>query len=388
MSKKQHRSIIAAARTNATTLRAPLTAFAIAYLLSACGGSEVGAPPASAGAAVTPGSGPTPTPTTNATAGALTTLGSTADDLGKTISSTAIPGVDPAVTQGAGGTVSATGGVIDAAANALSDGLGQTGSTPNPVGTTIAGTGSIVTATSGVVGGVASTVDALGTGPLSPLAPVTTPVAGALDTVANGLSAGGQVLGTTLSSSDVQQVTQPLSSAITPLVITLGQQTQNVGTTTGVGQPVSGLLGQIGGAVQNAGAQVAGTSSNPLAADVGQLVSGVGNTITNAGGLVNPNGPNGAAPIPGLITSLVGSSTTTVQTGTPSSGSGSSGGPLASLTGLLGSGTAGPLAPLTSALGTATAGGAAGGTTAGTSSATSGLTSLLGGGLPLVGKLP
>lgn len=388
MSKQQAKSIVNAARTHATTLRAPLTAFAVAYLLSACGGSELTAPPAaSAGGAVTPQPqpDPTPTPTTAATSGALTTLGSTATDLGGAVSSATVPGVNPAVSQGVGGTVAATGAVLDAAANDLSSGLGQIGSTSDPVGATVARTGSTVASTSGVVAGVASTINALGTGPLAPLAPITTPLAGALDTAANGISAGGQVLGNALSSSAVQQVTQPLSSAITPLVVTLGQQTQTVGTTTGIGQPVSGLLGQIGGAVQSAGAQVAGTSSNPLAADVGHLVSSVGNTVTNAGGLVNPNGPNGAAPIPGLITSLVGSSTTTVQPG-PSSGSGSSsgaGGPLSSLTGLLGSGGgASPLSPLTSALGSA------GGTTTGTGSATSGVASLLGGGLPLAGKLP
>lgn len=388
--KKQTRSIVAAARTNATTLRAPLTAFAVAYLLSACGGSELSAPPAAnAGGSVTPQPqpDPTPTPTAAATSGALTTLGATATDLGNTISSTAIPGVSPALSQGVGGTVAATGGVLDAAANAVSSGLGQIGSTPDPVGTTVAGMGSTIGATGAVVAGVASTVNALGQGPLSPLAPVTTPIAGGLTTAANGISAGGQVLGNTLASSAVQQVTQPLSSAVTPLVITLGQQTQSVGTTTGAGQPVSGLLGQIGGAVQSAGAQVAGTSGNPLAADVGHLVSGVGTTITNAGGLVNPNGPNGAAPIPGLITSLVGSTTNGVQPGTPSAGGGSgstgAGGPLSSLTGLLtGAGAAGPLAPLTSALGSA------GTASTRTSSSTGGLNSLLGGASPLAGKLP
>lgn len=387
MSKKQHRTIIETARTSATTFRAPLTAFAVAYLLSACGGSEMTAPPAAAaGGTVTPGPSPTPTTTTNATSGALTTLGSTASDLGGTISSTAIPGVSPAVSQGVGGTVSATGAVVDAAADAVSSGLGQIGSTPDPVGTTVAGLGSAVSATSGVVAGVASTVDALGTGPLAPLAPVTTPLAGALDTAANGIRAGGQVLGNTLASSAVQQVTQPLSSAITPLVVTLGQQTQNVGTTTGIGQPVSGLLGQVGGAVQSAGAQLAGASSNPLAADVGHLVSSVGNTVTNAGGLVNPNGPNGAAPIPGLITSLVGSSSASVQPGTGSSAG--SGNPLAPVTGLLGgaSGGSSPLSSLTGALGSA--GGATNGTTPGTSSATSGVTSLFGGALPIASKLP
>jgi hypothetical protein len=378
--KKQHRTIIQTARANVTTLRAPLTAFAVAYLLAACGGSDYTAPPAASGGTVVPPPPPPPA-TTQGTSGALTTLGAAAHDLGDAISSTTIPGVDPAVARGLGATVSATGTVVDTAADAVTNGLGQIGSSSNPVGATLAGMGSTVGSTSGVIAGAASTVDALGKGPLAPLAPVTTPVAGALETVANGVSAGGQMLANTLSSSAVQQVTQPLSAAVTPLVITLGQQTQSVGATTGIGQPVSGLLGQVGSAVQSGGAQIAGASKDPVVADIGGLVSSLGNTITNAGGLVNANGPNGAAPIPGLITSLLGSSSATVQGGTPSSGAGS--GPLAPVTGLLGgAGGSSPLSAVTGALGSTS------GATAGSGTSTSGLNSLLGGGLPLVGKLP
>ena len=174
MSKKPYRSIIEAARTNATTLRAPFTAFAVAYLLSACGSDGTASIPAkSSSGTVKPSPDPGPAPKPASTTGALTTLGSAAHDLGNTISSTSVPGVNPGVTQGAGSTVSATGDVIDAAANALSSGLGQIGSTKDPVGTTVAGLGAVVSSTSGVIAGAASTVNALGSGPLAPLSPVT-----------------------------------------------------------------------------------------------------------------------------------------------------------------------------------------------------------------------
>lgn len=367
--------------TPVPALRVPIAAIVAACALAACGSDGVSVPSGisgnSNGGDVTPHNPPTPTKTASTT-GAITTVGKTAADLGGTISSQSLPGVSPGVTAGLGSTVAAVGPVLDSAADALSDGLGQTGTNPNPVGTTAAGLGAPVSATSGVVAGVAKTVDALGTGNLAPLSPATSQVAGALYTAANGLQAGGMILGNTLSSAPVQQVTQPVSSAIAPLVITLGQTTQAIGTTTGLGQPVSAGLAQVGSALQGSASTIGGSSSQPVAGDLGQLVSSLGNTVTNAGGLVNPNGPNGAAPIPGLITSLAGSSNTSVAAGSTGSGSGGAN-PLSSITGLLGSGTSGSANPLSSVTG-------AGATVTG--SGTGGLGSLLGNGVPVLGKTP
>jgi hypothetical protein len=154
-----------------------------------------------------------------------------------------------------------------------------------------------------------------------------------LSTAANTVNAGGAVLGNVLSSGPVQQVTQPISTAITPIVLTAGLVTQQVGTSTGLGVPLSGVLAKLGGAVSSAGTTFGSAAStatnNPLGADVGTLVASLGNTVTNAGGLVNPNGPNGAAPIPGLIVSLVGSSNYVVLSGPPTGAA--AGGPLGPL---------------------------------------------------------
>ena len=187
---------------------------------------------------------------------------------------------------------------------------------------------------------------ALGTGPLSPLAPLTTPVGGLLDTVAGGLKTGGTMLGAALSSGPVQQTTQAISTAITPLVTTVGQVTQQVGTATGLGQPVAGLLGQIGGAITSAGWKVTSTSPQPLVSGVGDLVRAVGNTVTNAGGLVNPGGANGAVPVAGLVTSVVGGMPAIVHNGSTTGTGGTGDGRWLTVGGL-----SNPLAPVTGLVG-------------------------------------
>ncbi|MBJ9594876.1 collagen-like triple helix repeat-containing protein [Burkholderia seminalis] len=258
-------------------------------------------------------------------------------DVGTTLAGVTLPGVSRGVTVGPADTVTGVGTIISQTSNVVSAGLGQIGIVPNPVGTTVAGLGNIVASTSNPVSGLSETVKALGTGPLSPLSPLTTPISGLLDTVSSGLRTGGTTLGAALSSGPVQQATQAISTAITPLVTTAGQLTQQVGTATGLGQPVAGLLGQVGAAVTSAGWKVSAASPQPLVGGVGTLVRAVGNTVTNVGGLVNPGGANGAVPISGLVTSVVGGIPATVHdgpaTGTPAGGLAN---PLAPVTSLVG----------------------------------------------------
>jgi len=266
--------------------------------------------------------------------------------VGVTIGGASLPGgVSKGVTVGPADTVTGVGTLVRDTSDAVSSGIGQIGFTANPVGTTVAGLGTIVGSTSNPVNGLSETVKALGTGPLSPLAPITTPVGGLLDTVAGGLKSGGTMLGSALSSGPVQQATQALSTAITPLVTTAGQLTQQVGTATGLGQPVAGLLGQVGGAITSAGWKVTSASPQPVVSGVGELVRAVGNTVSNVGGLVNPSGANGAVPIAGLVTSVVGGMPWIVHDGSATgTGTGTGGGtPSGSL--------ANPLAPVTSLVG-------------------------------------
>ncbi len=262
-------------------------------------------------------------------------------DAGTSLGGVSLPGVGKSVTAGPGATITGVGSIIRDSANAVSAGIGQIGITPDPVGKTVTGLGTVVSSTGNPVLGLAETVKALGAGPLSPLAPITTPVGGLLDTVAQGLQSAGATVGSTVSSGPVQQATQLAGSAITPLVTTAGSLTQQVGTATGLGQPVAGLLGQVGGAITSAGTKVSAASSQPVVGDLGQLVRAVGNTVTNAGGLVNPNGANGAVPISGLVTSVVGGIPATVHNGP---GTGTSGGATSG-------GTSNPLAPVTSLVG-------------------------------------
>ncbi len=261
---------------------------------------------------------------------------------GATLGDVTLPGVGKAVTAGPADTVTGVGTIIRDTTNAVSNGIGQIGFTPNPVGRTVTGLGTLVGSTGNPVNGLSETVKALGSGPLSPLAPITAPVGGLLDTVAGGLKSGGTMLGAALSSAPVQQATQAISTAITPLVTTAGQLTQQVGTATGLGQPVAGLLGQVGGAITSAGWKVTSTSPQPIVGAVGGLVRAVGNTVTNTGGLVNPSGPNGAVPVAGLVTSVVGGIPATVHDGSATGTSGG-GSPLGGL--------ASPLAPVTSLVG-------------------------------------
>jgi hypothetical protein len=262
-------------------------------------------------------------------------------DAGTTVGDVTLPGVGKSLTAGPGATITGVGSIIRDTANAVSGGISQIGITPDPVGRTVTGLGTVVSSTGNPVLGLSETVRALGAGPLSPLAPITTPVGGLLDTVAHGLQLAGAMVGSTVSSGPVQQATRTAGSAITPLVTTAGNLTQQVGTATGLGQPVAGLLGQVGGAITSAGTKVSVASSQPVVGDVGQLVRAVGNTVTNAGGLVNPNGANGVAPVAGLLTSVVGGIPATVHNGP---GTGTSGGATSG-------GTSNPLAPVTSLVG-------------------------------------
>ncbi len=262
-------------------------------------------------------------------------------DAGATLGSASVPGVSKGVTVGLADTVTGVGTIIRDTSDAVSDGLGQIGIVPNPVGTTVGGLGTVVATAGNPVSGISETVKALGSGPLAPLAPITTPVGGLLDTVASGLRTGGATLDASLSSAPVQQATQVISTAITPLVTTAGHLTQQVGTATGLGQPVAGLLGQVGSAITLTGWKVTAASPQPIVGGVGDLVRAVGNTVTNVGGLVNPAGANGAVPISGLVTSVVGGIPATVHDGAATGTGGST--PLGGL--------ANPLAPVTSLVG-------------------------------------
>ena len=90
-------------------------------------------------------------------------------------------------------------------------------------------------------------------------------------------------LGTTLGG--IGKALDPTVKPVTDQVVSL---TQKVGATTGLGQPVNGVLQQTGGLVSNLGTTVKGTGlPGGLGVGVGGLVDGLGKTVASAGGLLN-----------------------------------------------------------------------------------------------------
>ena len=73
------------------------------------------------------------------TNGIISSVGVVVMDAGATISGVSLPGPTKGVTTGLGNTVTGAGTIIRDTSNAVSNGIGQTGFTANPVGTTVVG---------------------------------------------------------------------------------------------------------------------------------------------------------------------------------------------------------------------------------------------------------
>ena len=145
--------------------------------------------------------------------------------------------------------------------------------------------------------------------PNNPTDPVTT---GLLQTTLG--NTGGAVdnalplnLDTTLGG-----VGKALDPTVKPVVDTVVGLTQQVGATTGLGQPVDGTVQQVGGLVQDLGTTVKGTGlPGGLSSGVGGLVEGLGKTVASTGGLLNadPQNPQPLTTILGNATNAVGALT-------------------------------------------------------------------------------
>ncbi|WHQ45645.1 hypothetical protein E8D21_06515 [Alcaligenes faecalis] len=96
-----------------------------------------------------------------------------------------------------------------------------------------------------------------------------------------------------------------LDTVVAPVVDTATGLTQQIGGATGLGQPVSSLLGQTGGVVANLGEQL-GNSGLPLnlGQGVGGLLNGLGNAVDSAGGLLHADANN-----PNPLTAVLGHAT-------------------------------------------------------------------------------
>ncbi|WP_341668994.1 collagen-like triple helix repeat-containing protein [Alcaligenes sp. SDU_A2] len=94
---------------------------------------------------------------------------------------------------------------------------------------------------------------------------------------------------------------QALDTVVEPVVDTATGLTQQLGNTTGLGEPINGLLNQTGGVVANLGEQL-GKSNLPLnlGQGVGGLLTGLGNAVGSAGGLLHAHS-NNPAPLTAVL---------------------------------------------------------------------------------------
>src|SRR5690606_29415148 len=135
-----------------------------------------------------------------------------------------------------------------------------------------------------------------------------------------------------------------LDTTLSPVTGTVSNITQQVGDGLGVGQPINALLGGLGSALGQTGAQV--SDATPLG--LGNTLAHLANTLTSAGGLVHGNEANPVGAVLDNATLAVASLTDGLGL------TGADGGGL--LGGLTGGGEGGLLAPVTGLVGGLTGG--------------------------------
>src|SRR5690606_10915724 len=79
-----------------------------------------------------------------------------------------------------------------------------------------------------------------------------------------------------------------LDPVVSPVTDAAGGLTQSLGNTTGLGQPVAGVLDSLGDTLGQAGAQTGAAGLT----GVGGLLAGLGDTLGATGGLVSGEGAN------------------------------------------------------------------------------------------------
>lgn len=238
----------------------------------------------------------------------VSATGTAVSDIGTTVGSLDLPLVSAQTTNDLGNVVSNAGGIVTTLGDGLGDGLGQMGLIENPVGTTVNIVDNVVAQTGVTVRSAGTLVTNLGTGQLSALAPVTTPVGGLVDKVGEVVVDLSTKLPGVLESTPIEQITQSLSSGIVPLTSTVTSLTHQVGGATGLGEPVNNLLGTVGGTVAGLGHNIS-ASDTPVVNSLGRVVTATGNTVSMLGILLNPEEGQGTdvglgsllAPVSGLL---------------------------------------------------------------------------------------
>jgi len=230
--------------------------------------------------------------------GLLAQVGGAVSASGDTIGQTGLPGnLDTGVgglVSGLGDTVASTGGLLvndpdnpDPLVTVLDNATGSLGALTGPL-----------TAEGGLLTPVTSLTDGLITGgdAQSVLEPSLANVGQAVDNVVPvGLSDSLGGVG-----AELDTVAGPVGDVVTRLTRTVGEQ-------SGLGDPASGLLAQVGGAVSASGDTIGQTGlPGNLDTGVGGLVSGLGDTVASTGGLL-VNDPDNPAPLVTVLDNATGS---------------------------------------------------------------------------------
>ncbi|RIQ51929.1 collagen-like triple helix repeat-containing protein [Bordetella avium] len=158
---------------------------------------------------------------------------------------------------------------------------------------------SVVAALSACGGGRSASAGAIGgsdgAGKPSTNPPVTTPVTtGLLQTTLGGTSQAVDNALPLNASAALGGLGKALDPATQPIVNTVENLTQTVGSNTGLGAPVAGLLNSSGSAVKQLGDNIAKTRrTRSLGDGVGGLARGLGDTLSSASGLplADPGNP-------------------------------------------------------------------------------------------------
>lgn len=309
------------------------TALALVLALGACattgsGSFQVGPGNGSGGGA--PGSGGSPgpghssTPTgaiVNEGGAAVDAVGRTVIQLGEVVENGELPAVFPTTRRDLGQVLVDAGGMVSTVGQGVQAGLGRIGDSNvgDPVGVTLASSGSTVSQVGTTIVSVGALVSNGGSGPLAPLAPATGTVGALLGDAGNAVTGLGGQLGAVLSGPSVQQLTGMASRLIIPLTTLVTGITQGVGAATGLGVPVSQVLGTVGSTVSGFGKNLS-AGQQPVLSGGGQVLVHTGNAVSNTGGLVN-GGTGSSNPLTGLVGGLLGGPTLAV-TANASAGAG------------------------------------------------------------------
>ncbi|MGN5480346.1 collagen-like triple helix repeat-containing protein [Cupriavidus basilensis] len=203
---------------------------------------------------------------------------------------------------GAGGVVVNAGETVGALGAGVRDGLGQMGSVHDPVGVTVASTGNVVQKAGDTVTSAGELVSGLGTEKLSPLAPLTTPVGGAVQKLGMAVSHGGDKLGDALSTGPVAQLTGTTSKVIVPLTTKLTGHHAGGGRGDPPGRAGGRLAVKVGYTVAAGGGLLA-HSHAPGVSGLGGVFTETGKTVAAAGGLLHGDS-YGGSPLGGLLNNV------------------------------------------------------------------------------------